>query len=1712
MKKVLTIIILLLLALIVPVTIAWFSNTSRTDADMVSYVHKSYFESGDGTAARQYAGSGLSSDEGCAFEIKYPVQLYYFSWLQAMGYFNIPNDGETTIDQVYFYLSDDLDMTGWVLPQVGTQDFPFVGNFDGNGHTISNLTVQNVETWTDTPEVDINGLNIVGFFGVIGSLYESGANAGKVHPAVPDGEYYIPDDDHYYTYESSVNEVKNLVIEDAIIKTDLSSSLVGIAAGYVNGTMENVKVVGGTLRNVSATTALTEYTTNLSDFGAVGYCTDAYKEHNIVTTVIVYDPQVYTTQGSGPGSGQANNWGGSVDMLDMYTNILGVFNATSTESVTYDTEITITHHADGTETTVVNSSGTAALSVTVGGTTYPIRVTEVKENGDVIASYSLVRRPDGNTNFMYLYGEADVTTQTKTIHHIYENEIDTILIYSGSNYLTFSGTAFGNTTTEASATQWVNDSGKLYTLRDTNADGTLDTKYYIKRDASNNLSYTTGVAIDAAAPGDATTWAIDSTDHYIYNGEWYLCYKNSTWQLARRETNLITESTNTHYLTVAGSPIAIADANQASALSWTKTTVSGGYNLSTVYNGTTYYLMCDSSGLLSLATSPASPTVWNNIDAAGGAKAKIYTLVDENNGWALYYDATNGWKTTTYKVSSSGNDWGGSIDFLSMNQRLWSLYGSASGPTSSINVGGSDRRYKYYNSNNTIGSVTFDIPKSGNNTNPLSTQNVFRLTGVRNPSSGVTTPETILPLIVTDEENGDYTASSINTGYIVSGNNDSYGDIRVSSYPIKFLNNSLNSTKYTINQIYASGVQFSIATNPSGSTKTGGVVPIMYNSTTSSKLEILSNKQTSWSNTGTTAFGRISDSYNENNNSTCLTSYSKTIDEDNLEKYTSSRSALDSILKTSGTMTMSAKWGVSQQQTGLVHGLHFMGSTISNNSSSKVTANNVVIKGETYSGYELPKYCIDFNLNTDGVVNLFAGTYYGNGTTNVDSFFSLWKVTRDPSNVKLITNIQQINGIYKNSSGEIAYSYGTGAPSAPSGYSASDLVFDVRFLTSAPPEQNALYYFEFPMEAGEYAIGSVSGSSSGAYLLYLDISASATVEGDSKFETSTTTIVTDTKAGDDFVYTTTNDETETIHPSTNPTFFPLAWDNGDVADTNTGYVVSGANYTDRPPGDIRISKYDKDSQAGTSYSIWRSLNNAGTLNNSAVYTIVNGTQQTITAYGIGNQYTQNYSRVVLEMNDLLDGEDYVYGLHFMPASISISNLVTIPRAKLGIPDGSTGEDYTYYTDYQVPEDCIDFNVQSRGRITLFAGTFFSGSSVNCFFSLNQIIRDNSNNITAIKKITGIYGKGDSSLYIYEFSDGTMAYSDNSSAVNALPSGYTKIYDTTVLSATRSLQQDAVYYFEVPLDPGEFALGSADGNGAYLLYLDIAANAAFDAKTIIKEVTEIDENDLHYPLGVGFVDAADSDLFDDEDSKVDPKQSVFISIPISNSTGDTVFSMDNDKLLTVTNSTSSLSGYVAMSIPDGASLVVNGGTAITASGTHTITEKVTEIDSSPNGETVITVTTTTKTITNGVTTTTVEQTVTTTLGSTTTTVTTTPAPAYDNHELIPTDNTVDPATTASKIIEYTYESSNSTTNEIARSGDLNIVETDHTITISGNTYVVCDVVKMTGGTDTTAGTYVITMTGTAGTYTITVNAINSDFTITINGTTITTTGTQSITIS
>ena len=368
----------------------------------------------------------------------------------------------------------------------------------------------------------------------------------------------------------------------------------------------------------------------------------------------------------------------------------------------------------------------------------------------------------------------------------------------------------------------------------------------------------------------------------------------------------------------------------------------------------------------------------------------------------------------------------------------------------------------------------------------------------------------------------------------------------------------------------------------------------------------------------------------------------------------------------------------------------------------------------------------------------------------------------------------------------------------------------------------------------------------------------------------TLTFTSLTQNFDVYIYQIENPSQNTFSDTsytTKPTYFPLQFDTttGGVSIKNTGYVVSGA--TDSA-GDIRVSQYNtsdlSNSLTYSSNSYSAPFTNIYTIDGSGIHTISDES-----AY-------EKLAASKSSMESVISGSSgSIYGLHFMNATISASNKVT---AKYASVNGSP-----MMANYELPGDSIDFHLKEKGYINFFAGTYFTGN--NSFFSIHEVIRNESDNtkLSDIREITGVYSDGNSAhSYIYSFGTGnniiyskpytygykngqrvkveldaqgnatSTDYAEHSTTAN-LASGYSKVFDTTWIKTNSSISssyKNRAFYFEIPMNDGEYCLGSVDGGtGAYLMYLDIAANANMIYRTTVSEKIEETTNRYYYPKGV-----------------------------------------------------------------------------------------------------------------------------------------------------------------------------------------------------------------------------------------------------------------------
>ncbi len=631
MKKSVIIIAVLLFIIILTGTFsfAWLGdNGMLANIGVNSYVHKSYFESGDGTGQLQYQiydangnpiigkdenGNTLTDYTGCAFEIKYPVQLYYFAWLQYFGYFNQPEENTKSINQVYFYLSADLNMEDWVLPPIGTKEFPFVGNFNGNGHIIYNLKIKNQTGLTDdpvrgaNPGATLSNTEIIGFFGVIGSLDADGLVNGAIS-LDNTGVLYLDAD---YGYDSSVTQIKNFNLTGTTqITTETDTSLIGIVAGYANGTIENVRVgsTASIIRSVS--TSATQFTSSISDYTLMGYVTEAYKDKSDIAVIDIATPTFASSQFTYAAQGSGTGWGGSIDMLDMFNRLTNVRTNIS--------QITAANHV-ATEILRYDSTGNLiGTPLTFSGELpidYRLRTLANDGSGQYVFSYQ-----NNSAAFHYL---ASTYKNVITIHETGEIE-NAFYIKSEDTYLNINNDLNGVTNTGTN-TKWVLDGNRI---RTTGYDGNI---YFL-----NNIGSSLTIGTIGTTSWTKTADAIHCSSGYIqYDYGWRLNKQGSStgYTIASGTNYLHITSTNTF-----GTGASVSDFNYQGHTIWNFSntgTNPNGY-LSTTVDGTTYYLNGARSGSwiysysLSLSSSTSNRSSWSN---NSNKLTSNNCGIQYNNGW-----------------------------------------------------------------------------------------------------------------------------------------------------------------------------------------------------------------------------------------------------------------------------------------------------------------------------------------------------------------------------------------------------------------------------------------------------------------------------------------------------------------------------------------------------------------------------------------------------------------------------------------------------------------------------------------------------------------------------------------------------------------------------------------------------------------------------------------------------------------------------------------------------------------------------------------------------------------------------------------------------------------------------------------------------------------------------------------------------------------------
>ncbi len=530
-------------------------------------------------------------------------------------------------------------------------------------------------------------------------------------------------------------------------------------------------------------------------------------------------------------------------------------------------------------------------------------------------------------------------------------------------------------------------------------------------------------------------------------------------------------------------------------------------------------------------------------------------------------------------ADGTGDEWGGSIDFKAFNKRMHYYLNNKELTKPDINWNDDTHyanRFRYfseddirlttYRSNDNKASSARNTTLDTYYANDPETNEVYyaltgeminetwysqKNTGTTPYSTSLSVAGTVQPLIIDDN----YETNSRNTGYLVSGHtitttksgrnlqsqvNPSFNS---ASKPIRFVSNSLGDT-YFNNE----SSSYNIYRGNNGP----------YPNFNENKFEVLTNSSASYSASN---YVLIKDSYNSSH-TPAITGYTKsnstTPEALGLKKYGDSRDTLNSVLTSAS----------------FIHGIHFRGETTKDasafiNTTDNVTISNATINGSSYATYTLPTSCIDFSLKEEGYINFFAGSYFNKNTNtpaDTDSFFSLWKITRNES-TQAITSVQQIRRIFKSNDPGASekYIYDFTGSTTPSN---STLAFDLGFLSNNPPVQNAVYYFELPVNAGEYAMGVCDRKAGGAYLMYLDIGTAGELSDQiDTYSVRTESNVSEHPVGVDFAVTG--------YDSNGGTSFGIEIDSGNQGTIQFVVSSTGTNVTITSSDDFAAYSYKK---------------------------------------------------------------------------------------------------------------------------------------------------------------------------------------------------------------------------------------------------------------------------------------------------------------------------------------------------------------------------------------------------------------------------------------------------------------------------------------------------------------------------------------------------------
>ncbi len=1019
-------------------TSAWFLNDIKTNEDVFGETKAAYFAYGNGTKDKP-------------FGIKSPRHLYNLAWLQYLGYFN-----KDTNHEVYFELADNISMTGWTLPPIGTTKYPFIGHFsgkpvtnntDGKTYTISNLTVANTKDVITESKIpyavknssdyiskkELSNLDIVGLFGCVGDIKNYNG------------------DTYYENTDTKTATIHNLNLSSINITSQTTNTVVGIVAGYLDAKVDNIKIslapnCDSKLNITNASSGITLGTTTYSEtseYTSVGYCESNYETSIDEQTNEIYQPETTKSETFTSG-GSDNNWGGSLDMEEFYTRITKLENSyANTNNSSYSLSRDIKLDSQG---NLISSSY---------GSTLKESSLYHYFDGDSKVTYN----PKIGSINIYKSGNFNYLNAGSVISSVTAN--GSSISYNG-NYLSISNSTLINSKT--ANTYWIipSTSGQIYA-------NILNTNYYLYINNNGNLGLTTNSTL-------ATYWTIKTSNSkkYIISGSYCLNFENDNWNLKEIQTDsqyFYLVNQDQYYLEVdttsKSSSLYSKDVyyfksngTKNNQIKWyvddkqsitNNNTTYDGYSIYCYIDGEKWYLEC--GGNLNSGNNTANKQFYltQELDSTAIRNHFIFN----SSGIAALIMNLN-----TYELKYLG--------YLSNSTWYWCYNDSSS--TKIYLDDTTEKDYTY------ISSIYTDLQNNLENC----TDFTFT-TQTSNYKTGELCYDfddvTYLPLNV---DANTYEATDKNTGYLIGGSNgsDTNGNLRVSNY--------YYSSEYNISYYLGGNSTYSEGSYDNVVTKDNEPYTVV-KSNNSFKVETLTKANYKKYETSKTSFIKLMENMKNNNGlygfhyaggsiskSALIKAKKAYILGKEYENYQMPANSVDFNLKSKGYINFFAGTYGSYTYTGFGDNCFFSVHEVIRDSNQKIK--------------EIREIKKIYECNDRTKSNSYLYEYVNSDSSSSNSLYSA-KFTYKSGERKY-----EIPGESK----ETRKTFKTDSDNETKYLDGYTEIFDTEQLgnrnstlrsTINKYTQN-IFYFEIPVNDGEYCLGSIDDGT-GAYLMYLDIGTNA---------------------------------------------------------------------------------------------------------------------------------------------------------------------------------------------------------------------------------------------------------------------------------------------------------------------------------------------------------------------------------------------------------------------------------------------------------------------------------------------------------------------------------------------------------------------------------------------------------------------------------------------